>query len=195
MEIKLDLKPIGEAIGGEINTVVSTLRDKGGKRFSRAFFAAGFMVFAAYVGVYRPPQMKMVRLERDIRNAKAKAEYSAKFGELREQLGAAYKRLPDMKDREQWLTNSVRDSLTVAGLVTEDLKPVRETEQEGLIYQTASVTLSMKFAEFYDWIMRLEGAQPMLHLQTLEFAKKTQQRGVNGAACEIATVIPKRRFR
>jgi hypothetical protein len=191
----LDLKPYAEAVIAEANIVLGTLREKGAKRFGRAFGAAAFAVFAAYFLVYLPPQKKSALLQAQIDRAKTMADLGGQFKDLRDQLNTAYNGMPQINDREQWLSNSVRDSLNVAGLVTEDFKPVREQELNGLIFQVSTITLSLKFAEFFDWLLRLESARPLMQLQSLELSKKREAPGVNTVNCDIATVIPKTRFR
>lgn len=190
----MDLKPYAEAVIQEVNVLQNTLREKGAKRFGRAFGAAAFAVFAAYFLVYMPPQKKSARLQAEIDRAKMMADFGAQFKDLRDQLNAAYLGMPQIADREQWLSNSVRDSLNVAGLVTEDFKPVREQELNGLIFQVSSVSLSLRFAEFFDWLLRMESAKPMMHLQSLELGKKRENVGFNAVSCDISTVIPKKRF-
>lgn len=190
----MDLKPYAEAVIREFTVVTGTFRDKGPKRFGRAFGAAAFMVFAAYFLVYMPPQKKSERLQAEIDRAKMMADFGAQFKDLRDQLNAAYNGMPQINDREQWLSNSVRDSLNVAGLVTEDFKPIREQELNGLIFQVSTVALSLRFSEFFDWLLRLESARPLMHLQSLELAKKRDNVGYNSVNCDIATVIPKKRF-
>lgn len=194
MAPKIDPQVLLNAIGGEVNLVIGTLRDKGGKRFGRAAAVAGFLVFAAYAGIYMPPQSKSARLQAQIDKAHQLADFGEKYKDLRSQLDAAYLGLPAVADREQWLSNSVRDSLAVASLNVEDFKPVREQELNGLIFQASGVSLTLHFPELFDWILRVESAKPLLHVQSLEISKKREQPGVIGAAAEVATVIPKKRF-
>lgn len=195
MPAPIDWKPYVEAGAEEVKTVAGTLKDKGAKRFGRALGAAAFMVFAAYMGVYLPPQKKSARLQAQIDQAKTMAESSAQYKDVRDRLASAYLGLPAIEARDQWLTNAVRDSLTVSGLVTEAFKPIREAEQNGLVYQTSEVTLNVKFSEFFDWLLKLEGAQPLMQLQRFSLSKKAEGLGANGVTCEVATVIPKRRYR
>jgi hypothetical protein len=191
---QIDLKPYLDMLGQEINLVVGTVKNKGSKRFGRAFGAAGFLLFAAYMGLYRPPQQKSSRLAAQIAKAKMLHDYGSQYSDLRDQLRGAYRRLPLLKDRDQWLSNSVRDSLSAGGLLSEDFKPVQEQEVQGLLFQTSSVSLNVRFAEFYDWLLRLESAKPMMHLSLLDLTKMTDKPGYNRATCEVSTVIPKRRF-
>ena len=194
MAPKIDPQYLANSIGGEVNLFIGTLRDKGAKRFGRAFGVAAFLVFASYAGIYMPPQQKSARLQAQIDKAKATAEAGAKFKDLREQLNGAYNGLPLINDREQWLSNSVRDSLAVASLNVEDFKPVREQEMNGLVFQASGVTLTLHFAELFDWLLRIESAKPMLHVQSIDINKKKELPGTVGAAADIATMIPKKRF-
>ncbi len=183
------------AIGDEIRTVVGTLKEKGAKRFGRAFGVAGFLVAAAYFGVYLPPQKKSARLQSEIDRAKALADEGAKYKALRDQVNAASAGLPSPSDREQWLSNSVRNSLLAGGLEPENFTPVKESEANGLVFQTSSVALTLRFSEFFDWLLRVENAKPFMHMDSVELVKKSDKIGYNMATFTISTVIPKRRFR
>ena len=194
MPPNIQLQSAGELIRRKVTVWYTAFNEKGGKRFLRPIVVAGFLVLGAYEGVYLPPQKKSARLQAEIDNAKMMASYSAKYKDLRDQLNVAYARLPGFSDREQWLANSVRESLNVANLLADEFKPVRETEQNGLVFQAASVSLTVRFSEVYDWILRLESAQPLMHLQSIDLKKKTDSIGFNVVTFDVATVIPKKRY-
>jgi hypothetical protein len=190
-----DFKIYVAAVSEEINIVLGTLKEKGAERFARAVGGALFLVFAAYVGIYLPPEKKSARLQAQIDHAKQLADYGAQFKDLRDQLNGAYNGLPALNDREQWLSNSVRDSLLVGGLEPENFTPVKESELNGLVFQTSSVALTLRFSEFYDWVLRIESAKPLMHMNSVDLVKKADKIGYNAATCDISTVIPKKRFR
>jgi type II secretory pathway component PulM len=190
----IDLNLYVSAVTEEINIVIGTLKEKGTERFGRALGGAIFLVFAAYVGVYLPPQKKSARLQAQIDHAKQLADYGSQFKDLRDQLNGAYNGLPALNDREQWLSNSVRDSLLVGGLEPESFTPVKEVELSGLVFQTSSVVLTLRFSEFYDWLLRIENAKPLMHMNSVDLVKKSDKIGYNSATCDISTVIPQKRF-
>ena len=192
MALRLDVYV--SAISDEINIVAGALKEKGLKRFGRAAGGAAFLVFAAYAGVYLPPQKKSARLQSEIDKAKMMASYGSRFKDLRERVNAAYAGLPSLADRDQWLSNSVRDSLLVGGLEPENFTPVRENEMNGLVFQTSSVVLTVRFPEFFDWLLRVENAKPLMHMNSVELNKRTDRVGYNITSCDLATVIPKKRF-
>ncbi|MFI5360453.1 MAG: hypothetical protein ACHQ49_00675 [Elusimicrobiota bacterium] len=183
------------AINDEIRVVVGTLRDKGVKRFGRAIGGAVFFAFAAYVGVYIPPQRKSARLQSEISRAKLLVENCDKFKELREQSDAAAAGLPQLTDREEWLSNSVRDSLLVGGLEPENFTQVKENIVDGLVFQTSSISLTLRFPEFFDWLLRVENARPLMHMNGMDLTKKGGRIGYNLATADVSTVIPLKRYR
>lgn len=193
MAPQIDLKPYVETVIREATIVTSTLKEKGIQRFGRTFVLALFMVFAAYAGVYNPPQKKSDRLANEIKRAKMMSDYSNQFKDLRDRLGVAYTSLPATDERPQWLPNSVRDSLNAGGLIPEDFRPMREEEVSGLVFQTASVSVNLRFSEFYDWLLRLESAKPMMQLTSVDFIKKGM--GYNYATSDVSTVVPVKRYR
>lgn len=194
MALKIDPKVLVTLITEEVGIVVGTLKEKGPKRFGRALGGAAGIVFGAYVLIYTPPQKKSEALQSQIDQAKMMANYGAQFKDLRDQVNLAYAGLPTLTDREQWLTNSVRDSLLVGGLEPENFTPVKETDLNGLIFQTSSVALTLRFSEFFDWLLRIESAKPLMHMNSVSLTKKTDRIGYNTATCDITTVIPKKRF-
>lgn len=190
----IDLKPLADLAKAELEMVMNTVKEKGGKRFGKAFGIAGIMVFVAYAGVYAPPKKKAARLQSEIDAARELSQFGAQYKDLRDQLAAIYVQLPDMKDKEMFLSNAVIDSLKAEGLTPETFQPVREQEQAGLVFQASNIAMPVKFGEFYSWVVRLETAKPLMHLQTVELAKKTDLIGVNTVQAEITTVIPKKRY-
>ena len=181
-------------VKAEIELVASTMRDKGAKRFSKAFGIAAGFVFAAYWFIYTPPQNKIARLGREIEAARAMSEAGTRYRELRDMLVGSYGTLPYLKDQQQWLSNAMIDSLRADSLTPESFRPVVEQESSGLIFQTSSVVMSVKFNDIYAWLLRLESAKPLMHVSSLDISKKAEMIGVNGVTASVMTAIPKMRY-
>ncbi len=190
----IDLQIYLNAAKAEADLLRATIREKGLKRFGRAFAMSAFMIAAAYFGVYKPPQKKISRLTREIEAARAMSESGAAYQDLRGQLAGSYRTLPHLKERQQWLSNAMIDSLRADGLIPENFQPVTETEASGLILQTSSVQLALKFNDLYLWLQRLEGAAPLMHLSHLEVLKSPDMLGRNSVSASVMTAIPQKRF-
>ncbi|MBI4060088.1 MAG: hypothetical protein HY403_01525 [Elusimicrobia bacterium] len=182
------------ALRAEADLVIVTVRDKGAQRFGKAFGLSAFLVMAAYAGVYKPPQKKIARLTRQIDAARAVSEAGARYLDLRGQLAETYQALPRLQDRQQWLWNGMIDSLRANGLASDSYQPVSEMESKGLIFQTSTVQLTAKFGDIYAWLMRVESAEPLMHVSRLSVTKKGDRLGWNGVSASVMTAIPKKRF-
>lgn len=178
----------------EAELVFATIRRRGAKRFGKALGIAGIFVAVAYYGIYKPPQDKISRLQKEIDTARAMSESGTAYQELRGQLASSYGSLPNMKDQQHWLSNSMIDSLRADNLTPELFRPVAEMEADGLIFQTSTVQLTIKFSDLYTWLMRLESAKPLMHISSLDIAKKADMIGWNVVGASVMTAIPKKRY-
>ncbi len=190
----IDLSPYLRAARIEADLVLMTIRDKGMKRFGKVFALSAFFISAAYFGVYLPPQNKISRLQREIDAARALSDVSAKYLDLRDQLAVVYGTLPQLKDQQQWLSNAMIESLQAENLTPEMFQPVVESESSGLIFQTSTVQLELKFNDLYRWLLRLESAKHLMHVYTLDVAKTATLPGLNIVSASVMTAIPKKRF-
>jgi len=191
---QIDLNVYLNLVKAEANLVVTTIRHKGAKRFQKAFAMAGALIVGAYFGIYKPPQDKISRLTMKIETAKAMSQSSAAYQEIRTQLSGSYGSLPLLKDQAQWLSNAMIDSLRVDSLTPELFRPVVESEGSGIIFQTSTVQLTTRFSDVYAWLLRIEGATPMMHVSSLEVTKKPDMIGMNVVSASVMTAIPKKRF-
>jgi hypothetical protein len=186
----------------EIQITLGALQDKGPKRFLRPIVVAGMMLLAAYMLLYRPPQAKSDRLAAQILAAKNLYDYGERYKQMRSSLEGAYGRLPAVADREQWLSNSVRGLLDKEGISADSITPIQEIEANGLIFQKSTIAANIRFAEFYDLLLRIENARPLMHVEKASVMKvaatggadNTQSIGYCTTSYEISTVIPKKRF-
>ena len=194
MAPKIDPNVVLGAVKSEVNLIVSSFRDKGAERFSKAIAISGALIAAAYFLVYLPPQKKIARLQREIATAKAMSQSSSAYQLLRGELSGSYGNLPHLKDQQQWLSNAMIDSLRADGLTPENFRPVDESESSGLIFQTSTVQLSIKFMDVYFWLLRLESATPLMHVSSVEITKKNELIGMNGVTASVMTAIPQKRY-
>ncbi len=190
----IDIQVYLNAVKAEGELLLNTIRHKGAKRFGKAFGISALLIAAAYFGIYKPPQDKISRLQREIDAARAMSESGAAYQELRTQLIGSYGTLPQLKDQAQWLSNAMIDSLRADSLTPELFRPVIESESSGIIFQTSTVQLTVKFNEVYIWLMRLEGATPLMHVSNLEVTKKPDMMGWNVVSASVMTAIPKKRL-
>jgi hypothetical protein len=192
--VRIDPNALLDFLKGEFRLVSGAVRDKGAKRFGRALALAGVMILMAYAGLYAPPQKKLAYLDREIAAARAMHESGTQYAEMSASLLRVYSSLPQIKDREQWLGNATIDSLRAEGITPESLSTPIDNEVKNIIVQRQAVALTARFPEFYSWLLRVESAKPLMHIQSVEVGKKDEPLGYNAVSCDVTTVIPKRRL-
>ncbi len=194
MRVQFDLNRLVNALQEEARLISFTLKDKGTARFTKAVGISAAVVAAAHFFVYTPPLKKLAKLDKKLAEAQATAQYADAYKELRERLKAIYSRLPDEKDRGQWLHSTVVETLRAEGLIADSIQPPSESEQSGLVFQTLSVQLTARFPDLVRWLARIEGTKPMIHVASLSVAKKSGHPDQTDAAVVLSTVIPKVRY-
>lgn len=182
-----------EFLQDEIKLVSATMKDRGANRFGRAIALALVMVLFSYALVYKPPAKKILALQRKVAEAQSTAQFAEQYKDLRLRLLSAYAQLPPMKGRDQWLTNTVVESMRSENIFADSIQPPSEADQSGLVFQKVDVTVALKFAEAVSWLNRLENTKPFLHVSSFALSKRPESLGTNGVNCGIATVIAARR--
>jgi type II secretory pathway component PulM len=175
----------------EIQIVSHTLKEKGSNRFGRPLVLGLSLVLGAYMVVYKPAKSHLFYLNDRITAAKATAKYADQFNDLRDSLNGVYRKLPLAKDRQTYLLESTRDSLSLDGLVTDVLDPPGENDVSGLVYQKMRVQMSrLKFDLLTRWLQHVEKDKPFVRVTDLQIGKATGEPGQASVTCVVSTVIP-----
>lgn len=190
---EFDFAKLFESLQAEIALVASTLRDKGAGHFRRPFAVAAAALILSAV-VYNHPAGRRRDLEKRLNAAKATSEYAEPYKEIREALLVLHRQLPQLKDRDQLLLNALVDSMKAENITPDGLKPPMEEEVGTLIYQSVTMSSSIKFSDLMSWLSRIENAKPAMQVTQLSLTKRTDQIGVNNVSCVIGTIIPKGRY-
>lgn len=179
----------------EVLVVVNTLREKSAERFARPLLVCGVMILASYRLVYLPTANKLKELDAGLATAKATAQYADAYKDLRDRLESLYSQLPPLKDKDQWLLNSLVESLRADNIVSDSFQAPKEQEtaSKSLIAQSVDVRSKLKYAQILSWLTRVEGLKPLLSVTALEITKNSQQIGENDFSCSLGTAIPKTR--
>lgn len=195
MAVSINFNQIISRAQEEVLVVVNTLKEKGAGHFARPLLIAGVMLLASYKLVYLPPVAKLKHLEARLKAARATAQYADSYKDIRDRLARIYPRLPSVKDKDQWLMSSLLESLKAEGIVSDSLKPPRETESPSkmLIYQSMDIRSNLKYAQIMSWLTRVENIKPILYVTSLEITKIPDPIGINEFACTLGTIIPKSR--
>lgn len=183
------LEKVVQAIQSEVSTVSSTLREKGHKRFERPLFFAAVVLVASYYLLYMPPQRKLAGLQRRIDNARVLSQNAEAFKQVRDKLRATYAVMPKTKDKDQFLTQAIIETLRAEGLTSDSIQPPDEMKDSNLAFQQLKVSAQMKFPELLGWLARVEASKPFLHVSAVDL-QKSKRMGYCEVTVGVSTILP-----
>ncbi len=185
----LNFGKIVEAVQSEITTVSATVKDKTLNRFMRPIVISCICAFASYYLVYAPPQAKFAGLQRRLDASKKVSEYADNYKGIHEELAASFDKLPQPKDRERWITDTLVEAMKADGLIADSIIPPDENVSQGFAAQKVSVALTAKFSEVYALVRRLERSKPVMHVEAVHI-EKVEHLEMNSVNCTFGTIIP-----
>ena len=174
----------------EMEHIVSIVEERGIHRFARPIILGVLAVYFCYYFLYVPPGKKAATLSRRIAAAKATAQYVDTYKTLHERLLAVYAELPLAKNKDQWLTNTVIDSMKAQSIIADSIQPPEEIEQSGFIFQKVVVNVQLGFHDAVSWLEHLEKVRPMLQVSSFVMTKRAEPLGTNAVECAISTLVP-----
>ena len=193
----IDLSPLLAAVQQEYETLNNALKDKGAKHFGRPLGLGIVILVSCYalVNYVLQPSKQMKVLDKQISAARATAQYADSYNDVHLRLLSYYAQLPYLKDRDQWLYNSLIEWLKADNIISDSLAPPSEEEiPPGLVFQNETMATTIKFNELVAWLSRVEKSKPVVHVSSLELNKKADPVGANGVVCIITTIIPKVKY-
>jgi hypothetical protein len=191
---EIDFNRLVTKLQDEIKLISSTLKEKGSERFGRTLIAALGAPFACYFLVYAPAQKKLSLIDGELRVARETAKHADTYKDLKERLNLTYSQLPLPKDRANFLSETVKEALRAEGIVSTDFQPPNDTDVPGGVVQSLSITMRVKFPELMAFLARMEASKPLIHVNSLDVTKRTDQIGTNDVICGLSTIILTERF-
>ncbi len=171
----------------ELGETIFSVKVKGPKYFQRVWLASFLMFFFSYWGVYRFMVGRLARIESEIKVAHLTAKYADTYKSAVDQLLLAQKRLPPIKEKDVWLTDTGIASLKEEGLAPDSISSPQETEAIGLKREKIDVEFQAKFPQLVSWLNRIEHASYLTHVSALELSKRGLDE--NEIHCELSTVV------
>ena len=108
--------------------VVIIYGEKGIEPFKRPLVIAVPSLLILYAGVYSPISGKLSRTVRGIDNMTVVSNYAEEYEGVKARVSGLHRRLPLLKDKDDWLSYIINSSAKSAGVSVESQSAQRETE-------------------------------------------------------------------
>ncbi|MBI4377049.1 MAG: hypothetical protein HY549_11430 [Elusimicrobia bacterium] len=183
-----------EALQQEWRVANRTFRERGLKYFARPLVLGLAVVYFCYAFIYSIPVKKRFWLEGEIKVARQRSQFADTYQSLRGRLSEIYAKSPSGKERSNWLTQRLLESLKAEGVISDSILPPEELVQAGVVIQKVRVPATFRFDQLYNWLQRIERLQPAAHILSVDLNKNTNAPGMNTVICEVGTMIPLKRL-
>ncbi|PKM97080.1 MAG: hypothetical protein CVU79_10070, partial [Elusimicrobia bacterium HGW-Elusimicrobia-3] len=132
--------------------VVIIYGEKGIEPFKRPLVIAVPSLLILYAGVYSPISGKLSRTVRGIDNMTVVSNYAEEYEGVKARVSGLHRRLPLLKDKDDWLSYIINSSAKSAGVSVESQSAQRETEIGSYLVVSREVSTVTTYHKVGKWL-------------------------------------------
>ena len=174
-----------------MDNILMIYTEKGIEPFKKPLLFAFPSVLILYGAVYGPLSSK-VATERDALDKKQliAANY-ADYEDARTKLAAYQRKLPLLKDKDEWLSYVMTSTAKPQGISFDSISPQTENEVGNFLLVSRSVSVTTTYAKFGRWVADIEGSPILLKVADVNLKKDNTRAGVLKINMKLSTIFPK----
>lgn len=174
-----------------MDSIVVIYGEKGIEPFKRPLMIALPSLLCLYALVYSPLSDKLKRAAGEERNMKVVAQYAGDYENAKTKLSGYQRRLPLIKDKDDWLNYLITTSAKNAGVSVDSLGAQRETEVGNYILVSREVSATTNYGLFGKWLAEIENSPIFLRVTEMSLHRDENNRGSIKVSFTLSTVFPR----
>lgn len=189
--IELLLEKIKASVKDMMDSIVVIYGEKGIEPFKRPLMIALPSLLCLYALVYSPLTEKLKRSVGEERNMKVVAQYAGDYESAKTKLAGYQRRLPLLKDKDDWLNYIITSTAKNSGVSVDSLSAQRETEVGNYILVSRDVIATTTYGVFGKWLAEIENAPIFLRVTELGLRRAESAGGSVKVTFTLSTVFPR----
>ena len=185
------LEKIKSAVKEMTDTIMVIYGEKGLEPFKRPLMIALPSLLCLYALVYSPISSKLGRSILEQRNMKVVAQYAGDYENAKTKMSGYQRRLPLLKDKDDWLNYLITNSAKNAGVSVDSLGVQRETEVGNYILVSREVSATTTYGVFGKWLAEIENSPIFLRVTEMNLHRDENSRGSIKVSFTLSTVFPR----
>lgn len=185
------LEKIKASVKDMMDSVVVIYSEKGIEPFKRPLMIALPSLLCLYALVYSPLSDKLRRAVGEERNMKVVAQYAGDYESAKTKLAAYQRRLPLLKDKDDWLNYLITTTAKSSGVSVDSLGAQRETEVGNYMLVSREVSATTSYGLFGKWLAEIENSPIFLRITEMNLHRDENNRGSIKVSFTLSTVFPK----
>ena len=169
--MKAILNKIKDALTEMRDDVLVIYAEKGATPFKKPLLMALPALLIAYAGIYSPSSSNL--RERRIESAKLKviSAHYAEYTEVQGQRAELRRRMPLLKDKDEWLGYILTSTSKNHGLTFEALSQQEELNAGPLILVSRGASVTGPYEQVGAWLAEMENSKIFLKITSLQMTK------------------------
>lgn len=185
------LEKIKVSVKEMMDSVVVIYGEKGIEPFKKPLMIALPSLLCLYAIVYGPLSDKLKRSVSEERNMRVVAQYAGDYENAKTKLAGYQRRLPLLKDKDDWLNYLITTTAKNCGVSVDSLGVQRETEVGNYLLVSREVSATTSYGLFGKWLAEIENSPIFLRVTEMSLRRDENNRGSIKVSFTLSTVFPR----
>jgi len=173
-----------------LENILSIYAEKGMAPFKRPLVIALVVPFVLYNFLYRPLQSRIVLKSAELEKWRIIDAHYSDYQHAGSSMDAYRTRLPNLKDKEEWLKAVLTTTAKNYGIAPDSLSAQHETEVGNFLLVSLEASVTTTYAKFGKWLADMEKTPKLLRVSEVTIAKAGRP-GFIKVTLKLSTIYPK----
>jgi hypothetical protein len=174
-----------------LGNILLIYAEKGIEPFRRPLIIAVPALLAIYAAVYVPLGHRLQAASSRLERMRLVARYAADYEEGKASLSVYQRKLPLLKDKDEWLNYIVTNSARAYGISFGGISGQTETEVGNFLVVSRDVTVSTTYAKLGKWLAEIENSPIFLRVVKLGVSRDGSNPGIVKVTFTLSTILPR----
>ncbi len=165
--------------------------EKGIEPFKKPLMIALPTLLVLYAGVYSPLGSKLSAAKTKLEVLTVVAQYASDYQDAKTRLSAYQRRLPLLKDKDEWLNYIITSTARSYGISFDGVSGQKESEIGNFLVVSREVTVTTTYAKLGKWLAEIENSPIFLRVIELDARRDANNPGTVKVTFRLATVFPR----
>jgi len=179
------------AVKDMLDNILMIYAEKGITPFKRPLMIAVPSLLGLYALVYSPVSNNFQLAASSEKNMKVVAQFAGDYENAKVRMSGYQRKLPLIKDKDEWLNYLLTSSAKNAGVSVESLSAQEENAIGNYLVVSRDVSASTTYANFGKWLAEIENSRIFLRITKMSLEREKNGLGTVKVSFTLSTVFPK----
>lgn len=173
------------------DNVLIIYADKGFEPFKKPLIFALPVLLVVYAAVYSPLGGKLKNRTMELEKLKLISMHAADYQAAKDSYARYQRRLPLLKDKDDWLSYVMTSTAKTNGIVIDTLSSQAEAEVGNFLMVSREASVTTTYPRLGKWVADMENSPILLKVSEMDLRKDPLTGGVIKVTIKLATIFPR----